>query len=96
VSLLLPCLCLPFKYVGHVLRIQKFLHTRNLLSIEAKSEHVFVVVGLAGYSPAMRKKLKSLSTIEQKSLKLHYMKHDDVLSLNYIFLLELRMSLINP
>jgi len=62
----LPCFCFPFKYLGHVLRIHKFLDTRDLLSIEAKSEDIFIIVGLAGYSLAVSEKLKSPLAIEAK------------------------------
>ena len=64
--LLLPCLCLPFKYLGHVPGIHKFLDTRDLLSIEAKSEHILIVVGLARYSLAISEKLKFPLAIEPK------------------------------
>lgn len=56
---LLPCFCFPFKCVDHVLRIQEFLDTRNLLSIESKSKHIFIVVRLSRDSLAIRDKLES-------------------------------------
>ena len=59
---LLPCFCLLFNYAGHVLRIHKFFDTRNLLSVEAKSEHIFIVVWLSGYGLAISEKLKSSLT----------------------------------
>ena len=64
--LLFPCFCLHFKYVGHVLRIHEFLDSRNFLSMKAESEHILVVVGLAGYSLAISEELQCPLTIELK------------------------------
>lgn len=67
---LLPCFCFPFEYVNHVLRIHEFLDTRNLLSIESKSKHIFIVVRLSGHSLAISEKLKSPLIIEPKKRSL--------------------------